>query len=484
MLNRRTFMQSLGLATASLTLPAATSRAAQRDGNPNILFIIVDDLGPHDLGCMGGSIIKTPNIDRIAKEGIRFTQAYSGCTVCAPARSTLMTGKHTGHTTVRGNTGGISLDAGDVTVAQVLQKAGYACGGFGKWGIGDVGTPGVPEKHGFDIFFGYYHQVHAHTYYPRYLWRNSEKVPLPGNDRPQVDHRDGAAHRADKLYVGEQFSHHLILEEAKKFIRENKDGPFLCYCPWTPPHGVYPKPIDDPAMDDFKDRPWPENAKVYASMVAMIDRNVGEMLALLEELDIDRETIVFFCSDNGGLGSLRELLGSNGPLRGGKGTLYEGGLRIPLLARWPGKIPRGRQSALHCYFPDIMPTFADLAGAQQHLPPNLDGISILPALLGKPEQQKRHDFLYWEFPKINFNTQKLNPDGLAQALRQNNWKIVRHNTREPFELYDLDADIGEEHNRARDHPDMLAQLTTLVDAAHSPMKPQTEQALPPKRRHR
>ncbi|MCK5173285.1 MAG: sulfatase-like hydrolase/transferase, partial [Planctomycetes bacterium] len=260
--SRRDFLRALGIGAISLSLGDVSIGAKGAVGRPNIVFIIVDDLGQYDLSCTGSSVFKTPNIDRLAAEGIRFTEAYSGCTVCAPARSTLMTGLHMGHTTVRGNTGGISLRSEDVTIAEVLKKVGYTCGGFGKWGIGDVGTPGVPEENGFDVFFGYYHQVHAHTYYPRYLWRNSEKVPLAGNERPYVEH-NLKEFRADKLHTGEQFSHHLILEQAKDFIRENKDGPFFCYCPWTPPHGVYPKVPHEPAMKDFKDKPWPEEAKVY-----------------------------------------------------------------------------------------------------------------------------------------------------------------------------------------------------------------------------
>ena len=255
MLNRVTVFN----ASVTLALAMAFGVTANAFGSsgmkPNVVFIMVDDLGPFDLSCTGSEILDTPNIDRIAREGIRFTRAYSGGTVCAPARSTLLTGKHMGHTSVRGNLGGISLKADDVTVAEILKKAGYVCGGYGKWGVGDVRTPGAPEKHGFDDFFGYYHQVHAHFFYPRFLCRSGKKVPLPGNARPAIDARDVKAYREDKLYRRAQFSHHLLVEESKKFIRANKDRPFFCYLPWTPPHGPYPDGIDDPAIDDFADRP-------------------------------------------------------------------------------------------------------------------------------------------------------------------------------------------------------------------------------------
>ena len=481
--SRREFLRAFGIAAGLLALVGVSLEAKAVVDRPNIVFIIVDDLGQYDLSCTGSSVFKTPNIDRLAAEGIRFTEAYSGCTVCAPARSTLMTGLHMGHTTVRGNTGGISLRAEDVTVAEVLKKVGYTCGGFGKWGIGDVGTPGVPEENGFDTFFGYYHQVHAHTYYPRYLWRNGEKVPLAGNERPYVEH-NLKEFRQDKNHTGKQFSHHLILEEAKEFIRENKDGPFFCYCPWTPPHGTYPKVPHEPAMKDFKDKPWPEEAKVYAGMVKMIDRNVGEILALLKELNIDDRTIVFFCSDNGGLSGFKDIFHSTGPLRGNKGTFYEGGLRVPLMARYPGKIEPGRVSEHLCYFPDVMPTLAEMAGAEDHLPPDIDGLSIVPTLTGRTKDQKRHKFLYWEYPKINFATKTAIPGALNQAVRMGKWKLVRHRTDESFALYDLSRDIGEENDLAGAYPKIAARLEEYARQSHGPMPRQKEPDLPEGRRFR
>jgi len=285
--DRRSFLKAFGIGAASLALEGCVSGSGQTSSsaaakNPNIVFVIVDDMGWADLGCYGSRQIKTPNIDRMAAEGVRFTQAYSGCTVCAPARSVLMTGMHMGHTSVRGNTGGIPIRDEDVTVAEVLKRAGYATGGFGKWGLGDVQTPGVPEKHGFDEFFGYYHQVHAHDYWTQYLWRNSQKIPMTGDK--------GSA---------ERYTHNRIFEQTLKFIRRNKNKPFFCYAPWTPPHGQYQIPESDPAWQMYKDKSWPRDAKVAAAMDTMIDRHVGELLDLLKELEIDERTIVFFCSDNG-----------------------------------------------------------------------------------------------------------------------------------------------------------------------------------------
>jgi arylsulfatase A-like enzyme len=285
---RREFLKLAGLAAASGLAASCAGMETTEKGKkdrPNIIFIMVDDMGWADLGCYGSKEIKTPNIDRMAAEGIRFTQAYSGCTVCAPARSVLMTGTHMGHTSVRANTSGVPLLTEDVTVAEVLKRAGYACGGFGKWGLGDVRTPGVPEKQGFDEFYGYYHQIHAHDYWTDYLWHNSKKVHMKGEEGS-----------------GERYTHYLIFEKTLEFIRKNKDRPFFCYAPWTPPHGKYQIPEDEPAWQIYKDKDWPRDAKVVAAMDTMLDRHVGQVLGLLKKLGIDERTIVFFCSDNGTAG--------------------------------------------------------------------------------------------------------------------------------------------------------------------------------------
>ncbi|MGB6033141.1 MAG: sulfatase-like hydrolase/transferase, partial [Bacteroidota bacterium] len=275
-MNRRIILRSAYLAACMLLL--FTSLRANQERQPNIILIMVDDMGYADLECYGSGVIRTPNIDRMAVEGIRFTDAYSGSCVCAPARSTLMTGRHAGHTSVRGNTGGIPLLDADVTIAEILKKAGYATGGFGKWGLGDIDTPGAPEKQGFDVFFGYYHQIHAHNYYPEYLVRNGQKVRLSGEKE-------------------ERYSHYLILKEMLAFIRENRDRPFFCYAPWTPPHGKYQIPDSEPALKSYGDLEG--SARVIAAMISMIDAHVGEVIELLKELEIDDDTIIFFCSDNG-----------------------------------------------------------------------------------------------------------------------------------------------------------------------------------------
>lgn len=438
---------------------------------PNIVYIMMDEWGYFESSGMQHPILQTPNIDRMADEGMRFTQFLAGGNVCAPTRSTLMTGQHTGHTTVRNNGGGAALQAADITIADILKEQGYATGGFGKWGLGDAGTTGVPEIHGFDKFFGYYHQVHAHCYYPRYLIRNSEKVVLNGN--------------TGDPFVGEVFAHDLIHEEGLQFIRDNKDGPFFAYMPWTPPHGHWGMPKDDPAWLKYKDKVWDaknqrgtHDAQTYAAMVEMVDRQIGEVFALLKELKIDDNTIVFVCGDNGGQPYFKtenhphgflapNLNPKTGELfKGGKGNFYEGGLRVPFIVRWPGKIQPGTRSDHLGYFPDIMPTLTELAGGTHK--PDTDGISIVPTLLsesvaGRPQQQ--HEYLYWE-------------DRKSTAVRMNDWKAVRPAKGKPFELYDLANDLQELKNVADAHPKVLQQMTTLAKAAHS--APTTGRVLNPK----
>ncbi|MGD8239163.1 MAG: arylsulfatase [Armatimonadota bacterium] len=458
-MDRREFMKIAGTSAATMALPR---RAFGADGDkPNIVFIMVDDMGYADLGCCGSKQIATPNIDRMAAEGTQFTDAYSGCAVCAPARSVLMTGYHMGHTSVRGNSGGIPLLDEDVTVAEVLSAAGYACGGFGKWGLGDVGTAGVAEKQGFDVFYGYYHQVHAHSYFPDYLWRNSEKVPLPGN-------ADGKQ---------EQYSHHLIFDETLKFIRENGAGPFFCYAPWTPPHGRYEIPEDEPAWQMYKDKGWPQNAKVAAAMDSMVDRHVGELLGLLKELNLDERTIVFFCSDNGAAQRFDGVLDSSGPLRGRKRDVYEGGLRVPMIARWPGRVPAGRVSDLPWYFADVMPTLTELAGLQA--PKGIDGMSVVPELIGEAlagRRQEQHEYMYWEWGRGR--------GGAPRAIRMGNWKGVKPGPDQPLELYDLRKDIGERNDVAAQHPDVVAKIEGYLATCRTEPRPQGEPEMPEGKRYR
>jgi len=464
-MKRRDFLKAAGVGAISLAMGGCTGGLAgsgdtKSEERPNIVFIIVDDMGWADLGCYGGKQIKTPNINRMAKEGVRFTDAYSGCTVCAPARSVLMTGLHMGHTSVRGNTGGIPLRDEDITVAEVLKRNGYATGGFGKWGLGDVGTAGVPEKQGFDEFFGYYHQVHAHDYWTEYLWRNSRKVPMTGEPGSM-----------------ERYTHNRIFERTINFIRNNKDRPFFCYAPWTPPHGKYQIPESEPAWAMYRDKDWPKNAKVVAAMDTMLDRHVGELLSLLKELGIDERTIVFFCSDNGAAQRFDGVLDSSGPLKGYKRSMYEGGIRVPLIARWPGRIKAGAASNLPCYFADMMPTFVELAGLRKDMPTNIDGISIVPTLTGRG-RQKKHEFMYWEWHRYNWGRRKNVADGLMQAVRMGKWKVVRRGGDAPFELYDLSRDIGEQSNIAAEYPHIVAKIDKWIKQNRVPPRPQIEPEKP------
>lgn len=447
------------LLLALLSVGFGTSlHASSAEPPPNIVYIMLDEWGYFESSHMGHPILDTPNIDRFAAEGMRFTQFLAGSNVCAPTRSVLMTGQHTGHTTVRGNRGTAPIRDEDLTLAEMLVSAGYVSGGFGKWGLGDVGSSGVPERQGFAEFFGYYHQVHAHTYYPRYLIRNSERVPLAGN--------------SGDLHTGEIFSHYLIHEAGLDFIRDNHDRPFFAYLPWTPPHGHWGLPDEEPAWLKYRDADWDapnqrgtHDAQMYAAMVEMVDRQIGEILDLLQELEIDDNTIVFLCGDNGGQAYFSNDKYPHGFLapnlnphtgerfRGGKREFYEGGLRIPFMVRWPGRIEAGQISDHLGYFPDIMPTLAELAGLP--FPPTSDGISIVPTLLGQPEQQKAHEFLYWE-------------DERGRAIRLGSWKAIRPRLDSPWELYQLDHDIEEQRDVAVHHPEFLARIIAMAESAHQP----------------
>jgi arylsulfatase A len=465
--NRRGWIAGLStvLAAAGMILGTASpGSGAAADRPPNLIYIMLDEWGYYEWSGMGHPLLKTPNIDRMAAEGMRFTRLLAGANVCAPTRCTLMTGKHNGHATIRANGGGMPLRADEVTIAQVLKTAGYATGGFGKWGLGDRGTTGVPEKHGFDTFFGYYHQVHAHSFFPNYLLRNSEKIPLKGNT--------GAF---DK---GGTFAQTLIFDETIKFIRDHRDGPFFAYVPWTPPHGVWGMPEDEPAWRAYKDADWKdapagkagENARMYAAMIAMDDRQVGAIFALLKELKIDDHTIVFLSGDNGGKEYFPDAAHPDGffapnrdpktgtRFRGGKGNFYEGGVRIPFIVRWPGHIAPGSVSDYLGYLPDVFPTIAELAHVKT--PEDIDGLSLVPTLIGEEaagHPQKTHDCLYWE-------------DGTSRAIRMGDWKAIQPGKNRPFELYNLASDIEEKQNVAARFPDVLAKLKARAEAEHTPVR--------------
>jgi len=450
------FTPAIVLLVLSLSTAIPTARAAE-DRKPNIIYIMADDLGYGDLSCYGQQKFETPNIDRLATEGIRFTQHYSGSTVCAPSRCSLMTGMHTGHAIIRGNSevkpeGQRPLPANTVTLGSQLQKAGYVTGMFGKWGLGSPGSDGDPMNQGFDTFYGYNCQRHAHRYDVEYLWHNDKKVDVSTSD----------------------YSHDLIAHQALSFIRDHKDEPFFCYVPITIPHAAMQVPEDD--ATPFREK-WPEfeeeigryaGSEVlnpvarFAGMVTRMDRTVGQVLDLLNELGLDEDTLVIFTSDNGPHqegGHQPEFFNSNGPLRGIKRDLYEGGIRVPMVARWPGTIAPGRESDHQSAFWDVLPTLGDVAGFET--PDTIDGISFLPTLLGKQDDQVKHDYLYWEFHER----------GGKQAVRRGNWKAVRlnvsKNPNNPIELYNLNNDIGEVNNVAEAHPGIVADMTRLMNESHT-----------------
>jgi arylsulfatase A-like enzyme len=419
---------------------------------PNIIFIHADDLGYGDLSCYGQQKFKTPNLDRLASEGARFTQYYAGSTVCAPSRSALMTGQHTGHTRIRGNARHPLLP-GDVTVAEVLKSAGYKTGLIGKWGLGEAGTSGIPTKQGFDYFFGYLNQRHAHNYYPTFLWRNEEQVKLR-NLVPDED-AEGSGNSSNRL----DYSHDLMAEETLKFVEQNRRQPFFLYLAFTIPHAnneARNKGMEVPELGEFASKDWPEQERAKAAMIARMDRDVGRLMALLKKIGVDDNTVVFFTSDNGPHregGSDPDFFDSNGALKGIKRDLYEGGIRVPMIVRWPKKVKAGTTSDQVWSHWDFLPTAAGIAGAKS--PANIDGISMLPALLGK--KQRNHEFLYWEFHERGF----------AQAVRMGDWKAVCKSLGTPLELYDLKSDIGEQNDLASKHPDVVRKVEDYLKTART-----------------
>lgn len=463
-------MHRIALAAAALStlLLSAPGTAATGD-RPNVIFILADDLGYGDLGSYGQTVIRTPALDKVAADGIRFTQFYAGATVCAPSRSVLMTGQHTGHTHVRGNAGGPDMTAQslrdeDITVAEVLKSAGYATGLFGKWGLGDVGLEGHPLKQGFDAFFGYLNQVHAHNYYPEFLWRGMERVPLRNEVR-----------RVSRVYGGfrggwaterNEYSHDVIMRNAMAWIEEQRESPFFLYLALTIPHANNEGTrgtgdgAEVPEYGIYDREDWPNPDKGQAAMITRMDRDVGRLVERLAKLGIDERTLVMFSSDNGPHNeSNHDLLKfrPSGGLRGIKRDLYDGGIRVPFLVRWPGTIQPGRVSDHIGYFGDVMATVAELAGVET--PPDTDSVSFAPMLVGRTAEQKAHDYLYWEFYE----------SGSAQAVRLRQWKGVR----KPMltgriELYDVSRDPAEIYNVARNHPDVVKEITGIMARAHVP----------------
>lgn len=416
----------------------------------NIVYLLADDLGYGDLGCYGQKLIATPRLDQMALQGLRFTDHYSGAPSCHPSRCALFTGKHVGHGYIRNNSK-IPLRPEDFTLSQMLSQAGYKTGGVGKWALGDSDSSGAPWMKGIPEFFGYLDQTHAHGYYPDFLWREGQRVDIAENRNGQR----GA------------YSHDLFINYTLEFIRRHKDEPFFFYCALTIPHAEVTVPED--SLAEYRGR-WPEpkrfaGSKTYcpqdqpravrAAMISRLDRDVGRILDLLDELKLSENTLVMFSSDNGPItagGQDPEFFDSNGPLRDMKFTLREGGIRVPCLARWTGKIAAGGTTQLVSDFADILPTFAELADVQA--PAGIDGVSILPTLLGQSEKQPKRDYHYWEAAP-------------AQALRQGDWKLYRDAPNQPVELYNLVNDMGETSNVASEHPKIVARLEALLSQAHT-----------------
>ncbi|MEW4455401.1 arylsulfatase [Bremerella sp. JC817] len=432
----------------------STSQAETK--KPNIIYILADDLGIGDLGCYGQEKFETPNLDRLAAEGMKFTQHYSGSTVCAPTRSVLMTGLHTGHTPVRGNAevkpvGQEPLPGDTVTLPELLKTAGYATGAFGKWGLGYPGSEGDPNHQGFDVFYGYNCQRNAHTYYPTWMYDNQTKIE----------------------FDGKTYSHDLIMDHALQFIRDNKDKPFFCYLPITIPHAAmhvseeYVKPFRE-KFSEFEDKvgkyagpPVKNPIAAFAGMCTKMDDDVGRVMHLVKELGLDDNTIILFSSDNGAHqegGHDPVFFNSNGPYRGHKRDLTDGGIRAPFMVRWPGHVKAGTESDMISAHWDVLPTLCELAGVE--VPTGLDGISMVPTLTDKGDQPQ-HEYLYWEFFER----------GGKRAVRLGKWKGIQLNMTNkpnaPIEIYNIEEDLEEQNNVADKHPEVVAQVKRIFDEAHT-----------------
>ena len=466
-----------------LPAPAAAQAAAAR--KPNIILVLADDLGYNELGVYGQKKIRTPNIDRLAQEGVRLTDHYSGSPVCAPSRAVLLTGLHTGHAYIRDNDemgfrgdvwrdpaleGQRPLPAGTFTMATMLKRAGYATAAVGKWGLGGPGSEGEPNKLGFDLFYGFLCQRVAHNHYPGYLWRNATKVPLenPGiypHEKFPAD-KDPKAPASYERYGGKQYALDLMGDEARAFIRANQNRPFFLYFAPTVPHAALQVPEDSLAeyAGAFPETPYPGDKgylphrtprAAYAAMVTRLDREVGRLAQLVRELGLDRDTLIVFTSDNGPTfngGTDSAFFESAGPFRGLKTMAYEGGIRVPMVARWTGTIPAGTVSAHVSAFEDYMPTIAEVAGVER--PAGIDGLSMLAALRGRAAGQQPREYLYWEFQG-------------KQIVRLGAWKGIRNAATGAFELYDLAKDIAETTSVAAAHPEVVARIEGIMRAART-----------------
>lgn len=451
-----------------LCIAASFAHSAQAPTRrPNIIFLLADDLGYGDIGAYGQTKIRTPNLDQLARDGMRFTQHYSGHNVCAPSRCVLMTAKHPGHAYIRENRGGVGMGngqggegqepvpAGELKLPLTLKQLGYTTGAFGKWGLGGVGSTGDPNRQGIDRFFGYNDQAVAHNFYPTSLWNNAERVPLKNEAfsahqklAPGADPKDAASYAK---FAGRDYAPDRINEEARRFVRENKDRPFFLYYPTTVPHLALQVPEDSLAeyRGKFPETPYPGGRgylphptprAAYAAMVTRLDREIGRLLALVDEFGLRENTLVIFTSDNGG-----ERLSDNGPYFNTKGTLWEGGIHVPGLARWPAALPKGKVSNQVAVTMDWTATILAAAGVKPDR--QLDGINLLPMLQGKQPEQERT--LCWRIDRAGFR---------QQAIRSGKWKLVTQPTSVGLLLFDLDHDPGERRNLFYEHQEKVVEL--------------------------
>ncbi|WP_273566675.1 arylsulfatase [Maribacter halichondriae] len=428
---------------------------------PNVIYILADDLGYGDLGCYGQEKIKTPIIDEMAQNGMKFTSHYAGNTVCAPSRASLMTGLHQGHAPVRGNRNNI-LGADDITLARLFKSNGYKTAMIGKWGLGEIGSSGEPNKQGFDSYFGYLNQIHAHNYYTDYLIKNGDSIPL---DNIIVKQTEGYAKGIGQAAtIKKDYSHSMFIQEALSFIGSDHEKPFFLYLPLTIPHAnneghlTAEHGMEVPDLGMYENEDWPEVEKAKAAMISLLDADVGRILDILKSKGLDENTLVIFTSDNGPHqegGVNPDFFDSNGELRGIKRDLYEGGIRVPFIAQWKGKIKPNSTSDLSTAFWDIMPTFSELVGA--NLTGSTDGISFLPTLMGEVDSQMEHDYLYWEFAEGDHD---------AQAVRSGDWKLLHIYKSDTWELYNLSTDIGENKNVIDENREIFERLKGFMEKAH------------------
>lgn len=494
---RRATRVTLVLAATLLVAPLVahpSPDAAEGERRPNIIYIYADDLGYGELGSYGQEKIRTPRLDQLAAEGMRFTDHYTGAPVCAPARAALLTGRHMGSASIRNNRevlpwGQQPLASEHTTVAELLQEAGYTTACIGKWGLGPPGSEGDPNERGFDLFFGYNCQRHAHTYYPEFLLRNDREIDLsaynghvPRQENNFLERQvfeqlpDDPQQLYEPPFKGEVYSTDLMIEEALRFVREHEDEPFFLHYATPVPHLALQVPHDslqeylglgwdeEPYLGGNGYLPHPSPRAAYAAMITRMDRNVGRIVDLIEELGLGEDTLIIFSSDNGATHLNQVDTGffdSNAGLRDYKGSLYEGGIRVPMIARWTGQIEPGSEMHLPSYQPDILPTLLEAAGRGDLVPDDIDGVSLLPTLLGQPSEQEQTPYLYWERPQGRG----------VQAVREADWKLLRFGTGDDdvrLELYNLAEDPAEENNLADDHPQRVQRMQQMMDEAHTP----------------